>query len=116
MKRPSTFSQRFLRKGPLAEETFRLFSGWSFEESGDQNIRRAFNGQFKTVSWGKEVAQTTAQRMKNLDLIRPLIVLAQNGAAFADWRDCWRLWIGATEEPFGDFALNWLFPELADGR
>lgn len=116
MTRPSTFSQRLLRKGPLVEETYRLFSGWSFEESIAQNIRRALSGQFKTVSWEKEVTQTTTQRVNNLDLIRPLIVLAQKGASFADWRDCWRLWIGATEQPFGDFALDWLFREFAGGR
>jgi hypothetical protein len=56
------------------------------------------------------------QRLKSFDLIRPLIVLAMKGASFADWRDCWRLWVGATEQPFGEFALDWLFPEFTTGR
>lgn len=116
MKRPSTFSQRLLRKGPFVEETYRLFAGWSFEKSSEQNLERAFNGQFKTIGWEKEVVQTTAQRLKSFDFIRPLIVLAQKGVSFADWRDCWRLWIGATEQPFGGFAIDWLFPEFASGR
>jgi hypothetical protein len=116
MKRPSTFSQRLLRKGPLVEETYRLFAGWSFEETSEQNLRRAFNGQFKTIGWEKEVTQTTGQRLKSFDLIRPLIILAMKGAPFADWRDCWRLFVGATEQPFGGFALDWLYSEFASGR
>jgi hypothetical protein len=116
MNRPSTFSQRLLRKGPLVEESYRLFAGWIFEESVEANIRRSFNGQFKTIGWEKEVTQTTAQRLKSFDLVRPFIVMAQKGISFVDWRDCWRLWVGATEEPFGGFALNWLFTEFASGR
>ena len=34
----------------------------------------------------------------------------------ADWRDCLRLWIGATEQPFHDFAIAWLFVEHEKGR
>lgn len=33
-----------------------------------------------------------------------------------DWRDCLRLWIGATEEPFHSFATGWLFDEKIRGR
>jgi hypothetical protein len=41
--------------------------------------------------------------------VRPLIVMAKSGQRFANWRDCCRLWIGATEELFRLFALNWLY-------
>ena len=47
--------------------------------------------------------------------MRPLIVMAKSGQRFANWRDCCRLWIGATEEPFRLF-LNWLYREREDGR
>ena len=35
--------------------------------------------------------------------------MAKSGQRFANWRDCCRLWIGATEELFRLFALNWLY-------
>ncbi len=30
--------------------------------------------------------------------------------------DDWRLWIGATEEPFGGFVRDWLFSQMMSGR
>ena len=33
-----------------------------------------------------------------------------------DWKDCYRLWIGATEEPFHTFATEWLDAERVRGR
>jgi hypothetical protein len=116
MRPPPVFSQRYLRKGPLVEETYRLFVGWKDEASVEDNLRRGFAGQFPTLAWGKEVRMTTSARLRNLEALRPLIVLARNGMKFDDWRDCWRLWIGATEEPFGGFVRDWLFPEMMSGR
>ena len=55
-------------------------------------------------------------RLKNIDALRPLVILARNGMKLDDWRDCWRLWIGATEEPFGGFVRDWLFPQMQSGR
>jgi hypothetical protein len=45
-----------------------------------------------------------------------LITLAKGGMSVADWRDCMRLWIGATEQPFHDFGTIWLFFEHERGR
>ena len=36
--------------------------------------------------------------------------------AFAERRDCGRLYIGASEQPFGSFATGWLYSEYASGR
>jgi hypothetical protein len=116
MRPAPVFSQRFLRKGPLVEETYRLFVGWKDDVSIAENLDNAFQGHFPTIAWEREVRMTTAARLKNLDALRPLIVLARNGMKLADWRDCWRLWIGATEEPFGGFVREWLFPEMQSGR
>src|SRR5690606_5877435 len=44
------------------------------------------------------------------------IVLAAKGMSLHDWRDCWRLWISATEEPFGPFVRGWLYDEFQAGR
>jgi hypothetical protein len=116
MRPAPVFSQRYLRKGPLVEETYRLFSEWKDDESTEANLESAFGDQFSTVSWAKEVRLTTSARLRNLDALRPLIVLARNGMNLDDWRDCWRLWIGATEEPFGGFVRDWLFPQMQSGR
>ena len=110
------FSQRYLRKGPLVEETYRLFSGWDDAKTITENLDTAFLGQFKTIGWEREVRVTTSARLKSIDALRPLIVLARNGMKLDDWRDCWRLWIGATEEPFGGFVRDWLFPQMMSGR
>jgi hypothetical protein len=110
------FSQRYLRKGPLVEETSRLFSGWEDNKTLSENLDLAFLGRFPTIAWEREVRATTSGRLRNLDALRPLIVLARNGMALDDWRDCWRLWIGATEEPFGQFVRDWLFPQMMSGR
>lgn len=116
MRPKPVFSQRFLRKGPLVEETYRLFAGWKDDASFDENFDEAFRGRFPTVGWTKEVRLTTSGRLRNLEALRPLIVLARNGMRLDDWRDCWRLWIGATEEPFGGFVRDWLFPQFSKGR
>lgn len=116
MSLPAVFSQRLLRKGPLVEETYRLFAGWSDRDSVSDNLTRAFHGQFPTIAWEREVRLTTSRRLKHFDELRPLVVLAQNGMKLDDWRDCWRLWIGATEEPFGPFVRDWLFPHFSAGR
>jgi hypothetical protein len=43
-----------------------------------------------------------------------LITLAKGGMSLADWRDCLRLWIGATEQPFHDFGTMWLSVTAGD--
>ena len=116
MRPTPVFSQRYLRKGPLVEETYRLFVGWKDDASVEENLECGFGGQFPTISWAKEVRATTSGRLRNLEALRPLIVLARNGTKLDDWRDCWRLWIGATEEPFGGFVRDWLFPQMMSGR
>jgi hypothetical protein len=88
MRPAPVFSQRYLRKGPLVEETYRLFSGWKDDESAEANLETAFGGQFSTISWAKEVRLTTSARLRYLDALRPLILLARNGMKLDDWRDC----------------------------
>lgn len=113
---PSISSQRLLRKGPLVEETFRLFSGWDFDGAVETNLSAGLHGSFRTQGWEREVLVTIRRRLKNFDLMEPLVVLAHNGMALADWRDCWRLWVGITEAPFGDFVRDWLYEEYVAGR
>ena len=110
------FSQRYLRNGPLVEESYRLFGGWRDAASIDENFDEVLRDRFPTVAQVTEVRTTISGRLRNLDAMRPLIVLARNGMRLQDWRDCRRLWIGATEEPFGSFVRDWLFPQFSGGR
>ncbi|MGE3991886.1 BrxA family protein [Pseudorhodoplanes sp.] len=116
MKLRPEWSQRLLRKGVLVSETYELFAAWDDALSEDQNLRSALSGRFKTAGWEREVNVTLHRRLRHLDRIRPLIALAKGGMSIHDWRDCLRLWIGATEQPLHDFATGWLFAEHEKGR
>ena len=48
MKAPVLWSQRLLRTGPFAEETYQLFADWRFDEDAKANLDRAFEGRFRT--------------------------------------------------------------------
>jgi hypothetical protein len=115
MKFKPEWSQRLLRKGALVSETYELFSGWNDELSVADNLK-AISGRHPTSGWEREVRATLHRRLRHIDRMRPLIALAKRGMALPDWRDCLRLWMGATEEPFHDFAAEWLFAEHEKGR
>jgi hypothetical protein len=110
------WSQRLLRKGVLVEETYRLFAGWDDARSVDENLESGLAGGFPTAGWEREVVSTLRRRLRHRDRMTPLIVLAKGGMAISDWRDCLRLWIGASEEPFHAFATGWLFEQREKGR
>jgi hypothetical protein len=116
MKFGPEWSQRLLRKGVLVEETYDLFAGWDDKLSTPDNLKQALSGQHATAGWEREVRATLQRRLRHIDRIRPLIALAKGGMPLPDWRDCLRLWIGATEQPFHDFAVGWLFSEHENGR
>ena len=115
--RPTTaWSSRLLRHGPLASETHHIFSEWRFEEDSDTNLRRGTQGHFGTRGWEEVVRTSVGVRVRDFKRIASLVNLAKGRIAFEDWRDCLRLWLVATEEPFGTFVRDWLFQEREDGR
>jgi hypothetical protein len=116
MKLRPEWSQRLLRKGVLVKETYELFASWDDALSDVENLKSAFSGRFKTAGWEREVNATLHRRLRHFDRIRPLVALAKGGMSMNDWRDCLRLWIGATEQPFHDFGTDWLFTEHENGR
>ena len=116
MKSKPEWSQRLLRKGVLIEETYQLFSGWDFSLNIERNLDLGLAGRQATQGWETEVLATIRRRIRDFDLVQSLIVLAQHGMPIGDWRHCLRLWVGATEEPFHTFALDWLYEERARGR
>ncbi len=116
MKLRPEWSQRLLRKGVLVQETYELFAAWDDTLSIAQNLQSALSERYPTAGWEHEVKTTLHRRLRHLDRVRPLLALAKAGMSVHDWRDCLRLWIGATEQPFHDFAIGWLFAEHEKGR
>ena len=116
MKPSPEWSQRLLRKGVLVKETYEVFAAWDDNLTESQNLKAMLSGRFSTAGWEREVESTLLRRFRHLEFLRPLIALAKSGMSLADWRDCLRLWIGATEQPFHDFAIAWLFAEHEKGR
>jgi hypothetical protein len=116
MKLRPEWSQRLLRKGVLVQETYEVFAAWDDGFSVAQNLKTVLSSRYPTAGWEREVSSTLHRRLRHLDRIRPLITLAKGGMSVSDWRDCLRLWIGATEQPFHDFAAGWLFTEHEKGR
>lgn len=116
MKVPAEWSQRLLRKGVLVHETYRLFAEWDFGLTTDANLTRGLVGRAATQGWDNEVAATIRRRVRDWDRMKSLAILAQRGLPLNDWRDCLRLWVGATEEPFHTFATGWLFEKKVRGH
>jgi hypothetical protein len=110
------WSQRLLRKGVLVKETYEVFAAWDDSLTESQNLKATLSGRYPTAGWEREVESTLLRRLRHIELIRPLVALAKGGMSVADWRDCLRLWIGATEQPFHDFGTIWLFVEHEKGR
>jgi hypothetical protein len=115
MTGPAEWSQRLLRKGVLVKETYQLFSGWDFSMAVEANLARGLGGRQATQGWEDEVVATVRRRIRDFDRVKSLIVLAQQHMPIRDWRDCLRLWVGATEEPFHTFATGWLFDQKVRG-
>lgn len=116
MKVRPEWSQRLLRKGVLVKETYEVFAAWDDNLTETQNLKATLSGRYSTAGWEREVESTLHRRLRHFDLIRPLIALAKGGMSVSDWRDCLRLWIGVTEQPFHDFGTIWLFVEHEKGR
>lgn len=109
-------SQRLIRKGALAAETYSLFSKWDGIVSFEDNLRQGLDGIFKTSSWENEVRSTVRRRFRSQEEALVLVKLAQQGLPFDEWRSCLLLWIGIHEELYFRFSTEWLFPEFLGGR
>jgi hypothetical protein len=112
---PTTWSKRLLNN-PLVEEAFELFLAWSFEATLAHNLETGLAGRYGNMGKISDVSATLSRRFRATEAIRSLVIMAKAGGPFADWRDCYRLWVGASEEPFRSFATDWLFEQRSQGR
>jgi hypothetical protein len=115
MRVAGEISQRLLRKGALAEETYRLFQSWDFAITTDNNLDASLQGAHSTVAWGNEVRATLRRRFRNASAAKALILLAKNDLPFQEWRSCLLLWICLHEPLFGDFVSDWLYERYVNG-
>ena len=115
MNKSGGISQRLLRKGALATETYKLFSSWEQNASLERNLERGLQGEFTTDAWSREVQATLRRRFQSMPATQQLIRLAKEGLPLEEWRSCLLLWIGIYEPLFGEFVTDWLFAERAHG-
>jgi hypothetical protein len=112
----SEVSQRLVRKGALAPETYALFSQWDAAKSFEDNLKTGVSGSFGTISWSNEIIATLRRRFRDRDEAAVLVGLARGGLPFEEWRSCLLLWIGMRETLFHQFVSGWLYPEYQAGR
>lgn len=102
-------SLRLVRKGVLAAETYSAFQNWNIASPADDNLERFIRDRFKTLGWAREVHATLHRRFRDVQSAIPLIILAQRGLPFEEWKTCLLIWIGIREQPFRDFVTEWLW-------
>lgn len=112
----AAISQRLLRKGALVDETYQLFSGWDESKGLAENLDSGLQGQFRSAAWGREVRVTLRRRFRDTTSALPLIRMAQGSLPIDEWRSCFLLWLGIREPLFGEFVMDWLYPEYEKGR
>jgi hypothetical protein len=115
MKKAANISQRLLRKGALAEETYQIFSRWDFGHSVDANLLASLEGAHTTAAWANEIHITLRRRFRNVASATALISLAKQGLPFPEWRACLLLWICLEEPLFGEFVSTWLYERYNAG-
>lgn len=108
-------SQRLVRKGALADDTYRAFQEWDISETPEVNLKRFAEGQYSTAAWGNEITITLRRRFRNARDAEPLITLAKKGLPFDEWRTCLLIWVGLREELFRQFVIEWLYPQFDAG-
>ena len=108
-------SQRLVRKGALASDTYRAFQEWESADTPEVNLKRFAEGQFSTAAWGNEITTTLRRRFRNARDAEPLIMLAKKGLPFDEWRTCLLIWVGLREELFRQFVITWLYSQFDTG-
>ncbi|ANP46084.1 BrxA family protein [Candidatus Viadribacter manganicus] len=110
------WSTRLVTVGMLVDESFRMARLWNDQKSFDDNFESSLAGQFRSMSLEGAVKATLRRRFRAIEAASPVLLLAKQGMPFHEWRDCLRLLIGATEQPFRSFVTEWLFGEYVRGR
>ncbi len=98
------------------EEAYKLFGSWKQGQSFDDNFNTAFQGEFRSEGWKKEIRTTLRRRFRNLTDVQSLILLARSGYDLSDWKYCLHFWVAMHETLYGLFVGTWLYPQYQSGR
>ncbi|MDA7510610.1 DUF1819 family protein [Verrucomicrobia bacterium] len=112
------FSQRLVRKGALATETYQVLQHWDHSKSIRENIdliREANPVGAPNEAWLREVAATLSSRFSHGDDLYPLSALAKAYYPPESWTYCLLWHFGSTDGLYLNFACNFLFPQLQEG-
>lgn len=115
---PLKYSGRLARKGPLIEETYRIFAFWDVGRSVRENIAsiRATNPiGAANQAWLREVTATISSRFSSGDSLDPLVTLAKGGLHIETWKYCLLWHFGSCDGLYLDFVHEFLFPSIQDG-
>ncbi len=117
-QRSLSYSTRLLRKGPLVEETYRVFAAWEPEESVAANLKRIRKSNLagaKNESWLREVTTTMSGRFTVGDSLAPLAQLAKAQYPLERWKYCLLWHVGSTDGLFVRFMEDFLFRQHEEG-
>lgn len=118
----ATFSEnnsgRLMRKGVLAEETYRIFECWDLSVTLRQNLTRIREDNpigATNAAWLKEVVATLSNRFSSGDSIEPLVILAKGGFPISTWKFCLLWHLRSTDGLFSAFIRDFLCPRIELG-
>lgn len=99
-------------KGSMVEETYAVFSQWSFDRSKRENLDRLREENFigaSSATWLRDVAKVLNRRFDPAGRDRPLAVLAKGGLPMDQWKPLLLWHMTRDEFLVRDFLANWLF-------
>ena len=87
--RPAGFLPRYLPKGPLVEETYRLFSGWKDEQRRSKSRKRASMMNFSPQSAQSDCSSGRVAHTRR-DEVTGAVFLSASDQPYPCLRSSWR--------------------------
>jgi len=112
------YSTRLMRKGVLAEETYRCFNEWNLDQPFEENIEQITHRNTigaANQKWLGEVTRTLTSRFSADPRLGSLIRMAREKAGFQAWLPCLAHHIGRLDLFFRRFATEFLFDQYQQG-
>jgi hypothetical protein len=112
------FSQRLVRKGALADETYQVLQHWDCGKPVRDNIdhiRETNPVGAPNEAWLREVTATLSSRFSQGEDLYPLCALAKASYPFERWRYCLLWHFGSTDGLFLHFVCQFLHQRLLEG-
>lgn len=111
------FSQRLVRKGALAEETYQVLGHWDTDLAVRENIDSIRENNpvgASNEAWLREITATLSSRFAHGDDLNPLVTLARGFYASEKWKFCLLWHFGSTDGLFMNFVSDFLYEQMLD--